>query len=125
MAVQFHRAVWFPDWLKLPGGTAPLEYSRHALEEAEFDRLGDLTALLPTVFDFDAVPPVEVTADARLRFERGLYRVPATKSYDLCLVLCRPEAGRARVASVWANSVTDHHRSLRKERYVPPPVAVT
>lgn len=118
----FHSDVFMPEWLDVPRGQTRLDYSRHALEEAEFDRVGNLLGQLPAEFDFDRAKPVEVTTDARLRYERGLYRVPATRDYDLCLVLCRPDGGRARVASVWANRVTDTHKTLRKERYVPPPV---
>lgn len=120
----FHKDHFLPEWLPLPSGEAALDYSRHALEEAEFDRVANLLGYLPSSFNFSEAKPVEVTTDNRLRYERGLYRIPATKEFDLCLVVCRPEGRKARVASVWANKTQDTHRTLRKERYVPPPVQI-
>ncbi len=120
---KFHRQIFMPDFLKLPSGQVWLEYSDHALEEAEFDRAGNLLGYLPEVFDLDANRPVEVTTDNRLAYDRGLFRVRATPTHDLSLVVCRPEGTRSRVASVWANSVHDTHRSLRTDRYVQPPAA--
>jgi hypothetical protein len=110
-----------PGFLKLPKGRVKLDYSDHALEEAEFDRAGNLLGYLPDVFDFDAHRPIEVTTDQTLAYDRGLFRMSATPTHDLCLVVCRPDGTRSRVASVWANSVRDTHRSLRTDRYVQPP----
>jgi len=118
---RFHRGIYFPPFLKLPKGQVRLEYSDHALEEAEFDRVGSLLDYLPSTFDFDAHEPIEVTTDKTLSYDRGLFRMRATPSHDLCLVVCKPDGARSRVASVWANSVHDTHRSLRTDRYVQPP----
>lgn len=120
-ACRFHHQVWLPPFLKLPTGRVALEYSRHALEEAEYDRVGNLLGSLPGSFNFEDHRPVEVTTDGSLQYDRGLYRMRAGPSHDLCLVVCRPEGGRSRVASVWANRVNDTHRSLRRDRYVQPP----
>ena len=113
----FHREVYMPKTVRFSSATFSLRYSRHAAEEAQGDRLGDLTMLLPTTYRIDPAQVVEAgMPDGHAIVTHLLVRIPAAPGVDLCLALAPNEEGLT-VKTVWANRSNDSHRTLDTTRY--------
>jgi hypothetical protein len=119
MTLTFHRDVFLPSAsIQWPSAkTLTLRYSAHAENAAKCDRYGDLTAVLPKFLDMGANAPFEVETDDRLHAIKACYRLPATESLDVVVVVTLPEGN---VKTVWGNLHDDNHKTLQASRYFNP-----
>lgn len=113
----FHKDVYAPDVIFRSPGYMRLRYSRHAQDEARFDRLGDLSRYLTPYMDFDQAEIVEVELNEESQIEKRVARFQITN--DIVLVVVASYDGFVR--TVWANRVTDRHATLDRRKFVQPP----
>jgi hypothetical protein len=110
----YHYKVFLPATLRLPFGTFPLRYTRHAEQAARTDRYG--VAPLPSRLNTRFAKVVEVETDDRGTVQKIVYRIPVSFELDLCLAVI-PENGTFRVKTVWQNESRDSHATLNVNRY--------
>ncbi len=110
----YHYKVFLPATLRLPLGTFPLRYTRHAEQAARTDRYG--AAPTPTRLNTRHAKVVEVETDDSNQVKKIVYRIPVSFELDLCLAVI-PENGVFRVKTVWQNETRDQHATLNINRY--------
>jgi hypothetical protein len=113
----FHKDVYAPVRLFQTPGALSLHYTRHALLAAHEDRYGDLTGHLSAKLVVASSEIVEVECAMTGRILKRVIRHQVTARLDLVWVVMVD----GRVKTVWGNLHDDHHKTLKRGRYVQPP----
>jgi len=108
----YHKELGFPSKLRFPTGRIVLEYTRHALEEAQKDRYG--TIKLPRAIEMSACEVIEAEV-VNGALNKILVRAPLDEERDICIALL-PQS--CKVKTVWVNVRADCHRTLDKSKYI-------
>lgn len=110
----YHREIGFPGDVQIPTGHMDLVYSKHALDEANSDRYGQVD--LPDTITFQLGDVIEIEVDNK-QVIKMVVRVSYDDEKDLVLAII-PQNGL--VKTVWFNTRGDKHRTLDKWRYTNP-----
>lgn len=110
----YHTGIFLPQYIRVPNGMWTLEYTGHALREANNDKNGQLT--LPKWLDTRKCTLIEVEVDEQKRIQKLVYRTKMSLTTDLTLAIIPLTRGWL-VKSVWGNEVSDTHRTLNTSRY--------
>jgi hypothetical protein len=114
----YHKDVGFPADTLWPKGRYNLLFTRHAMEQAENDRYGDVSYMLPYELNTATMTIVEAEIINR-KPVKLVVRVHLDCYCDLVLVLAVSTNNHPWfVKTVWTNKRTDTHRTLKHERYV-------
>jgi len=107
----YHKDLGFPSKLRFPTGKIVLEYTRHALEEAQKDRYGSFN--LPRSIEMSECEVIEAElVDGALN--KILVRKPYDEERDICIVVMHRTG---KVKTVWVNVRGDCHKTLDKSKY--------
>lgn len=109
--MKYHKDIYLPEIARNLEFVCLLDYTPHALREAQNDRYGAIK--LPKVFDTRQAEMIDVTLDGET-ITRALYRMDYDEGRDLCLVI---EPNTRKGITVWLNEKTDTHATLDKTRY--------
>lgn len=109
---RYHPKFGIPPTVQLPQTAAALRYSRHAVAEANRDRMFDRPRVLSPL----RARLFEVVTDDQGRVIKLGYRTRYDERRDICLVVdVRGETWA--VLTCWANDRADRHRTLRAGAY--------
>ncbi len=113
----YHCEVGFPVSLKLPRGAFFLRYSKHA-EQAGREE-GIYSSSLPAYIDTRQAKPIEVETDSQGNAVKVVYRMgfPQKQGMDIVLVVLLKGY---LVKTLWLNSQSDSHVTLRRSLYTHP-----
>lgn len=120
MKKLYHRDIGIPGHLLSPlHRKVRLEYSRQAMREAANDKLGVITR---PPFELNIRPEfvVEVESLGNVAVTKAVIRVPYEPNRDLILVIIPNGNNTWFVKTLWTNSCTDNHKTLRKQNYANP-----
>ena len=103
----FHADVFMPPCAKAPAYVGPLQYGRHALDEAKRDRYGEIQ--LPPEFHKAGAKLIEAEVlTATDTVVKQVWRQPLDEQRDLVLVI----SSSGYVRTVWVNLRSDKHATL-------------
>jgi hypothetical protein len=109
----YHKDLGFPRNFVKPTGKVMLEWTRHALAEAEKDRYGRIpTWKCMTLNRFDVIEIGVVGGTISKYVLRG----KLDDTNDAVVVLI-PGTEKWRVKTIWINRRDDKHKTLDKSRY--------
>lgn len=115
----YHREIGLPPGAaNLWAGVLSLEYSQHAQRAAREDRYGRLELYPEIEFEPSDVVEIELQEGEAVK---AVLRIPLEDGRDMVFAILRPEAGRARVKTVWCNLGSDAHKTLDRSKYNPRP----
>lgn len=106
----YHFQLCIPPLYKKPVFEGMLEYSSHALREAQSDRYGSIP--LPERFEARGATLIEVEAVDSVVVKQ-LWRKPIDESRDLVMAI----TSEGTVKTVWVNVRKDKHNTLDPRRY--------
>lgn len=112
----YHRDKGFPEWFTAPTGRVKIAYGSHARKAANDDRYGRLRLLQSITLDRFAVIEIGVENG---RVAKMLLRGTYDDTRDLCIVLM-PSNRAWFCKTVWANLVSDTHKTIDYTRYLAP-----
>ena len=112
----YHSEVYMPKLLQQPCFEGRLRYSRHAIDEANSDRYGDITP--PPYFYVEGKEKlIEVETDSKTgKVVKQVWRQALDDERDIVLVI----TADGNVKTLWVNLKTDKHKTLDRSRYIKP-----
>lgn len=121
LSTVYHKDIGFPANLAQPEPGALLTYSKHALQAAKDDHLHEheLPPRLPSVFelvDATVFGGRAVRWAVRFPYMRNVDGRQQRSGWDIIIVVSFDYT----VLTVYINKDTDHHSTLRRERYAVP-----
>jgi len=112
--LMFHKDVFIPDFAKKPLFEGKVTYARHA-QNVSSGANGIAALNLPEEFHAANATLVEAEVNpATGEVEKQVWRVPFDEQNDLCF----PMMANGFIKTVWLNSRTDSHATLRRTRYL-------
>lgn len=114
----YHKEIGFPIDVKLPEGKFGLEWSEHALREADYDINGKIKPSNAIIIDPYRI--FEIQVEQGKDIVKFCYRTRYNAKCDVVYALIPNGNGAFTVKTAWLNRRSDKHATLNYEKYDKP-----
>ena len=114
---MYYKEVGFPSSIELPSGKRSVEWSEHAIREAEYDINGKIRYIDNIILDSYRIFEVETDKDGQIT--KFAYRTRYNAKCDVIYVFMQ-KGNNLFIRTAWLNRRSDKHTTLNLSKYDTP-----